>query len=188
MRSTLLLLALSPLSLTACQSDGTRPDAAPAAKEAAPAASPEPASAPASEPDPEPEAAKAGHQVVNLPVGGELPALLAEHADLAKKAGLQPFVELWAEWCPPCKKLEAAMGDPRIEKAFAGVYLIRLDSDQWGAKLGDTGLDGSSIPVFFALDAEGKVTGRSISGGAWGEDTPENMAPPLDAFFHASGS
>lgn len=127
----------------------------------------------------------AAFQVVNVPVGDDLPKLLAEHAALAKQANLAPYVELWAQWCGPCKKLEASMGDPRIEQAFAGVYLIRLDSDQWRSKLGSTGLDDSSIPVFFELDAKGVVTGRKIDGGAWGEDIPENMAPPLDAFFHA---
>ncbi|MCX4240250.1 TlpA family protein disulfide reductase [Paraliomyxa miuraensis] len=153
--------------------DAQTPDAqTPDAKE--PAAAAPDANAPAA----------AAFQIVNLPPGGELPGLLAEHAALAKQANLAPFVELWAEWCPPCKKLEAAMGDPRIEKAFAGVYLIRLDSDQWSGKLEGTGLDASAIPVFFELDAQGKVTGRKIDGGAWGEDVPENMAPPLDAFFH----
>src|SRR5688500_13867134 len=58
----------------------------------------------------------ATHRIVDLPVGGDLPKVLAEHAALAKQAKLTPFVELWAEWCPPCKALEAAMGDARIVK------------------------------------------------------------------------
>jgi thiol-disulfide isomerase/thioredoxin len=127
---------------------------------------------------------RATHRVVELAVGDDLPKLLADHAALAKQADLAPYVELWAEWCPPCKKLEAAMGDARIVKAFTGVYLIRLDTDAWGTKLDGTGLDGSTIPVFYELDASGKPTGRRMDGGAWGEDVPENMAPALDGFFH----
>lgn len=182
MRSVALSLLLASLVL-AC---GERPAAPVAAKPAAAAASPaaapaSPAAAPAS-----PAAAPAlTHQIVNLALADDLPKLLAEHAARAKQAGLAPFVELWAEWCPPCKKLEAAMGDPRIVQAFAGVYLIRLDSDQWGPKLAGTGLGNASIPVFYALDETGKPTGRKVDGGAWAEDIPENMAPPLDAFFHA---
>jgi hypothetical protein len=37
--------------------------------------------------------------------------------------------------------------------------------------------------VFFKLDASGKPTGDRIDGGAWGDNVPENMAPPLKAFF-----
>lgn len=126
---------------------------------------------------------------VTVPVGdGDLQKTLDEHIALAKAAKLTPYVELWATWCPPCKKLEASMGDERMQKAFAGVYLIRLDSDEWGDKLKPAGFDNSSIPVFFEIDDTGKPTGRSINGGAWGEDVPENMAPPLDGFFHGDKS
>jgi thiol-disulfide isomerase/thioredoxin len=177
-------IALSTLlaSLVAC---GAAPADAPrAAAPATPAAEPAKAT-PAADPGKASPAASPAYQSINLALADDLPKLLAEHAALARKAGLAPFVELWAEWCPPCKKLEAAMGDPRIAAAFAGVYLIRLDSDQWGPKLAGTGLANGSIPVFYELDDQGKTTGRTINGGAWGEDTPENMAPPLDAFFHA---
>lgn len=171
-------VALSTLlALAACGDQPAAPAAAKTATASPVAAPATPAAAPTSVPP---------HQSVNLPLGDDLPKLLAEHAALAKQAGLAPFVELWAEWCPPCKKLEAAMGDPRIARAFAGVYLIRLDSDQWGPKLAGTGLGNASIPVFYELDDTGKPTGRKVDGGAWGEDIPENMAPPLDAFFHAN--
>jgi thiol-disulfide isomerase/thioredoxin len=165
---TIASVLLCVVALSAC-GDEPKPPAEPAKTEPAKT---------------EPSAKTAAFQIVNVPAGDDLPKLLAEHAALAKQAKLAPFVEMWAEWCPPCKKLEAAMGDPRIEKAFAGVYLIRLDSDAWTGKLGATGIDNSTIPVFYELDERGKITGRRIDGGAWAEDIPENMAPPLDAFFH----
>jgi thiol-disulfide isomerase/thioredoxin len=172
MRPVALSMLLASLTVTAC---GDRPAPAEASRAATPAT-------PA-----EPTKSAAAHKIVNLPLADDLPKLLAEHTALAKQAGLAPFVELWAEWCGPCKKLEAAMGDPRIVQAFAGVYLIRLDSDQWGPKLEGTGLGNASIPVFYELGADGKTTGRKVDGGAWAEDIPENMAPPLDAFFHKKG-
>jgi thiol-disulfide isomerase/thioredoxin len=183
MRSGALSMLLASLALVAC-ADRPEPADAPRTAATPTPATPTPATPTPATPAPEP-AARGAHQSVNLPLGDDLPKLLAEHVALAKKAGLTPYVELWAEWCPPCKKLEAAMGDPRIVKAFAGVYLIRLDSDQWGPKLEGTGLANGSIPVFYELDDQGKATGRKVDGSAWEEDIPENMAPPLDAFFHA---
>ena len=72
-------------------------------------------------------------------------------------------------------------------QAFEGVYLIRVDVDTWNwEKLPKYGFDFEGIPVFFKLDSQGKQTGEVIDGNAWGPNTPDNMAPVLDTFFHGS--
>ena len=68
--------------------------------------------------------------------------------------------------------------------AFRGVYLIKIDVDDWGWDMEKYGFSFEGIPVFFKLDSEGNPTGEVIDGNAWGENIPENMAPPLDEFFH----
>ena len=75
------------------------------------------------------------------------------------------------------------MGDARMSDAFAGTYLISIDIDEWSQQLAGTAFDSSSIPVFYELDEKAKPTGRKIDGGAWAENIPANMAPPLKAFF-----
>jgi hypothetical protein len=65
--------------------------------------------------------------------------------------------------------------------AFSGVYLIRLDVDEWGWSV--TGFDFSAVPVFFRLGADGKPTGDKIDGGAWGPDTYENIANTMGPWF-----
>jgi hypothetical protein len=133
------------------------------------------------------EGAKAAFVVAQLdPSAGDVRAALAAEAKKAKEKGLRPFVELWATWCAPCVALKKSMGHPRIDAAFQGTYVVQLDIDAWGAKLDGVGLSSSVIPIFYALDDEGRPTGRKIDGGAWGDDVPENMGPVLDKFFHGT--
>jgi len=118
------------------------------------------------------------------PAQGDLAKLVPTEAATARAKNLKPFVEVRADWCGPCRELEASMTDPLMVDAFAGTYIITLDADDWDAKqFASAGLDPRAIPVFFALDDQGKPTGRKINGGAWAENVPANMAPPLKAFF-----
>ncbi len=122
--------------------------------------------------------------VTLAPKDGDLQALLAAEAAKARAKGQKPFVEVHAEWCGPCKELEASLGDPMMQDAFKGTYQIRLDSDAWGNQLMKAGISAGGIPAFFELNPQGKPTGRTINGGAWEENIPRNMAPPLKKFFH----
>jgi thiol:disulfide interchange protein len=116
------------------------------------------------------------------------PATLAEtlsqQAAAASKAGKKPFAYLHADWCGPCNAIEKTKGDPKMVAAFANTHIITIDVDRADAKaLAALGMSGSVIPVFYRLDDSGKVTGAKIDGGAWGDNIPDNMAPPLAAFF-----
>jgi thiol-disulfide isomerase/thioredoxin len=109
--------------------------------------------------------------------------ILKVEAQKAAALGRQPYVEFYADWCPPCNAIKENLGDPRMVEAFAGTYIIKLDTDDWGDKLSGTGLYVPGIPAFYELGADGTPTGRMITGAAWGEDIPENIAPPMKAFF-----
>lgn len=175
--------------LTACSADAAK-EAAPAkadVAEKAAAADEKPAEAEA-EAGAEKAPAAGGLTVVELKfdADADLVALLSAEVGKAKEQGQRPYVEFWADWCGPCKRLEASMDDARMKKAFDGVYLVRANSDDWGEKATALGYGVGSIPVFYEIGTDGKPNGRTISGGAWAEDIPENMAPPLDAFFHGS--
>jgi len=109
--------------------------------------------------------------------------ILKAEAQKAAALGRRPYVEFYADWCPPCNAIKKNLGDPRIVEAFAGTYIIKLNTDDWGEKLSGTGLYVPGIPAFYELDANGKPTGRMITGAAWDEDVPANIAPPMKAFF-----
>ncbi|MEW6404574.1 MAG: thioredoxin family protein [Chloroflexota bacterium] len=126
-----------------------------------------------------------GYTEIRLhPDDGDLDALLANAAAKAAALGQIPVVEFDAEWCPPCQAINKALADGNelMLKAYDGVYLIKLDVDEWG--WGVDGFQFSGIPVYFRLDSQGQWTGEVIDGGAWNEDIPENIAPVMDEFFH----
>jgi len=116
----------------------------------------------------------------------DLAKILQSQYAAAIKAGRTPVVELGATWCGPCKELAASLGDARMKDAFAGMYIVRLDIDQWKEKLAPLGFKTDGIPAFFPIDETGKAIGPEIDGGAWGDNIPENMAPPLKKFFTAN--
>lgn len=117
------------------------------------------------------------------PGAGDLCPILKGEAAKATVKGLTPFAYFFADWCGACRKLRASLSDSRMRDAFRGTYIILLDSDGWSARLDGTGFVIRSVPVFFKIDEQGAPTGSRIDGSAWGDDVPENMAPPLSAFF-----
>jgi thiol-disulfide isomerase/thioredoxin len=106
----------------------------------------------------------------------------------AKELGQRPFAYFYADWCAPCKALRKSLddGDPLMMDAFRGTYIIQLNADTWSKKLAGTQFTVKAIPVLFELDQNGRPTDRKIDGGAWGEDIPRNMAPPLREFLQPS--
>ncbi len=113
------------------------------------------------------------------PLGEQLTAWVRR----ASAAGRVPCVYLRASWCGANVKLEKSLDDPRMQRALRDVEVATLDVDAWVDALTPAGLSARSVPVFFILDAGGRPTGASINGGAWRDDVPENMAPPLAEFF-----
>jgi thiol-disulfide isomerase/thioredoxin len=120
------------------------------------------------------------------PKDGALQTLLAAEAKKAQALGQTPFLEFDATWCPPCQAITVSLADKNelMLNAYKGIYLIHADVDEWGWQHPEAGFTPQAIPVFFKLDRNGKSTGASIDGGAWGEDIPKNIAPVLAKFFH----
>jgi len=122
------------------------------------------------------------------PSQGTLSYLLQEHATLAKASGMTAFVEFTATWCPACQAIKNSLDDENelMLDAFQGTYIIPIDVDQWSdSAWEEAGFSIEFIPIYFEIDENGKPTGDSIGGDAWGENIPENMAPPLKEYFLA---
>ena len=120
------------------------------------------------------------------PKDGALQKQLAAEAQKAQALGQAPFVEFDATWCPPCRAVTASLADQNklMLNAWRGIYLVHLDADEWGCGNAAAGFNVKGIPIFFRLDRDGKPTGGSVDGDAWGDNIPENFAPVLAKFFH----
>lgn len=114
---------------------------------------------------------------------GKLADLLKTEAQKAAALGRKPFVEFGASWCPPCIAIQQNLDDPRMAEAFKNTYIIQLDLDEWKPHLAGTDFRVVAIPIYYEIDKNGRSTGRAVSGGAWGADTPDNMAPVLKSYF-----
>ncbi|MFO0762361.1 MAG: thioredoxin family protein [Byssovorax sp.] len=153
--------------------------APPASSPAAPAPAPLPSAVAPADPAP----VRPFTLVELAPTQGDLTPLVAEQVERAQALGRRPFVEFYADWCGPCQTLHRSMDDPRMIDAFRGTWIVRLNVDDWKDKLPGTGFVPREIPVYYAVNAEGRPTGRSLLGTAWARAAPEGMAPRLKAFF-----
>ena len=104
------------------------------------------------------------------PADGELQDQLVARYDDAKRRHLHPFVQVYADWCAPCRALRREMDDPRMVAAFDGVYLVRVQYDPWKDPLVKLlGGKTAGVPVFYEVEQDGKL-GRSV-------DKSRHMAP-----------
>lgn len=117
------------------------------------------------------------------PTMGDLLPLLREHAARAREKKLRPFVEFYADWCRPCRDLHASMGNAQVIDALRNTYIVKLNFDDWQDKIDGSGFVPRKIPVFYAIGADGRATGRKVALDSGVKITPENIAPLLKAFF-----
>jgi thiol-disulfide isomerase/thioredoxin len=116
--------------------------------------------------------------------GEEFAVLVRQEARNAESVGQTPYIQAYADWCPACRALKRSMKDERMIAAYSGTYILLVNIDIWLDQLPKIGIYLTGVPSIYELDYEGRPTGRFITGAAWEENTPENMAPPLDDFFH----
>lgn len=132
----------------------------------------------------ESEASAAGLETINLdPAEGALREQLMAKSRAATKAGKQVYLEMWASWCPPCKKVHRVLTTPDVVAELGGVLLIRVDTDAFGEDLDALGFTSRTIPAVYAVDKLGRPSGRTLSGHKW--RTEAQVREALPAFLLA---
>lgn len=118
------------------------------------------------------------------PSQGALQELVKAEVGKAAAKAQRPVVYLGAAWCDPCVALKKHRHDPLMTDAMRGAYVIEIDLDDW--KLEDMkalGFRTGVVPIFHAVNSEGRATGPAVDGSSWGANVPASMAPPLKKFF-----
>ena len=87
---------------------------------------------------------------------------LADAMNLSREAGRPILVDVWADWCAPCKVMTArTYGHPQIIKASEQFIPLRINAD---ADDGFSVRYGATIlPTTLFLDHQGRLLGK-ISG------------------------
>ncbi len=112
-----------------------------------------------------------------------LKPFIQTQAEQAYEQDKFPFIFLYTLWCPASQKLLTSLDHPLMKEAFDGSCIIKLNSDDWGQKAINEGVvpHFNVVPAIFRLDQNGEALDE-INGGAWGENVPTQMAPPLRVF------
>ncbi len=112
------------------------------------------------------------------PTQGDLNTLLAAEWKKASGLGLKLYTEMYADWCKPCRVVAKVLSDPAFAERFRGLYIVRLNIDDWQEKLHAAGFKVRYIPAFYGVGARGEPTGKNIDERAWGEPGPPKPPEP----------
>jgi hypothetical protein len=171
-----------------------RPDAPVAVAPAPPPPSRAPITVPdLSPPTPDPPAPHVVAALPKLPAHiGKIAIVETGDADALERQLLTQLAEtsrsgerlvLWTVTpdCEPCAAVGRALPDARMQRALAGVRLLRTDASTYAPELSRLGVPIESVPGFTLLDERARPLDH-IHGGEWGDDIPANIAPILDKF------
>ena len=102
----------------------------------------------------------------------EIPEPIAGALARAKSGGQLVLVDFYADWCVPCRILEAdVIPDPRVQHALAGFVLIKVDTDRFPGAATSYGIN--VMPTLLVLDADGleldRIAGKIETKSLFGQ-------------------
>ena len=117
------------------------------------------------------------------PGSGTLETVLREERARAEAERQKLLLWVSSPEFPSCNGVSVALRDPRLQRALAGVRIVRVNVNDYYVELSRLGVPVEVLPGFALLTPEGRPLDY-VSGGEWDADVPENIAPVLGNFIH----
>lgn len=97
--------------------------------------------------------------------------------------GKTPVLFFTASWCRPCKEFKESTKYEMVAQSLKDATIIMIDVNKDQPKNGYA-LDYGArvIPTFIIVDKDGTAL-NTITGAAWAENTPDNIAPAMEDFL-----
>ncbi len=100
-------------------------------------------------------------QPLRIPPSAAIPEPIATALEKARASTKLVFIEFYAEWCAPCKIIEAKiLPDSRVREALEGFVFVRVDTDTDPEAGQRFEVDG--MPTLLVLDGEGGERYRQV--------------------------
>jgi thiol-disulfide isomerase/thioredoxin len=87
-----------------------------------------------------------------------------EALPVAKREGKPILVLVYADWCPHCRTLAPAFGDPQVEALAKHFVMVRQNDDDDPAWLEPYKKYGGYVPRVFFFDSKGQLRDDITSG------------------------
>jgi hypothetical protein len=110
--------------------------------------------------------------------------VIQEQVEFAAAAGERALVYVGASWCEPCRRFHAAVTRGELDDLLAKTRLLEFDADRDDPALHRAGYAYEFLPVIALPGADGRSSGRLLSGSIKGEGAVErDLVPRLRALL-----
>lgn len=101
--------------------------------------------------------------------------------EMAVRSGKLVFIDLYADWCPPCRMMEREVFSRKDVGEFMERYFVaaKYNTDKTTGRELLKRYGSGSIPLYLIFDTEGELLGR-IQGAADADTFLDNLRQVLD--------
>ena len=101
--------------------------------------------------------------------------------EMAVKQGKLVFIDLYADWCPPCRAMEREVFSRKDVGEFMDQRFVaaKYDTDKTTGRELMKKYGSGAIPLYLVFDTQGELLGR-IQGAAKADEFMDNLQTILD--------